>query len=90
MKSLPINEAQTNLSQIIDEIRSIRQPVTIIRDSRPVVTMIATEDLETLIDTLAWLSDPEQASQMAEVHEAMDRGWAVSLDQVSAMLAESR
>ncbi|MCL2454658.1 MAG: type II toxin-antitoxin system Phd/YefM family antitoxin [Micrococcales bacterium] len=90
MRALPINEAKTNLSAIVEEVAATHQPVTITRHGRPVATLIATEDLETLTETLAWLADPEHAAEMAEAREAVETGKALSLDEVRAQLASGR
>lgn len=90
MKTLPLNEAKNSLSAVVEEVSSTHQPVTITRHGRPAATLIATEDLETLTETLAWLSDPEHAAEMAESAEDIKQGRTLSLDEVRAQLASLR
>lgn len=90
MKSLPLNEAKNTLSAVVEEVSSTHQPVVITRHGRPAATLIATEDLEILTDTLAWLADPEHATEIAEASDAIAHGKTLSLDEVRAQLAAGR
>ncbi len=90
MKTMPLNEAKNSLSAVVEEVSSTHQPVTITRHGRPAATLIATEDLEILTETLAWLSDPEHAAEMAESAEDIRQGRMLSLDEVRAQLASQR
>ena len=87
MRTLPINQAKNQLTAVVEEVSSTHQPVTITRHGRPAATLIATEDLETLLDTLAWLSDPEHAAEMAESRQAIAQGKTLNLDEVRAQLS---
>ena len=87
MKSLPLNEVKNSLSAVVEEVATTHQPVTITRHGRPAATLIATEDLEALTETLAWLSDPEHAAELAESREAIERGRTLTLDEIRAQLA---
>jgi prevent-host-death family protein len=90
MKTLPLNEAKNTLSAVVEEVSTTHQPVTITRHGRPAATLIATEDLETLTETLAWLADPEHAAELAEARDAINRGATLSLDEVRAQLEALR
>lgn len=87
---MPLNEAKNSLSAVVEEVSSTHQPVTITRHGRPAATLIATEDLEILTETLAWLADPEHAAEMAESAEDIRHGRTLSLDEVRAQLASPR
>lgn len=90
MRTIPLNEAKNSLSAVIEEVSSTHQPVSITRHGRPAATLIATEDLEILIETLAWLSDPEHAAEMAESRDAIENGKMLTLDEVRAQLGTLR
>lgn len=90
MKSMPINEAKNRLSAVVEEVSTTHQPVTITRHGRPAATLIATEDLEILTETLAWLADPQNAAELAEAREAIEQGRTLTLDEVRAQLAAQR
>jgi antitoxin YefM len=90
MQTYPMSEAKTNLSALVDEVESTHQPVTITRHGKAAAVLIAPEDLATLMETLAWLSDPDHGAEMAEAEEAVAQGRTLSLDEVRAQLAGRR
>lgn len=49
--------------------------------------MVAPDGLATLMDTLAWLADPEHAPEIAESEAAITTGDTLSLDEVCQQLA---
>lgn len=87
MKTLPIHEAKAKLSAVVEEVNATHQPVTIMRHGRPAAVVISAEDLDVLTETLAWLSDPDHAAELAESRLAIDEGATLSLDEVRAQLA---
>jgi prevent-host-death family protein len=90
MKMMPLGEAKNALSAVVDEVGRTHQPVLITRHGRPAATLIATEDLDTLMETLAWLSDPDHAAEMAESQDDIDQNRTLTLDEVRAELASRR
>lgn len=90
MRTIPLAEAKNTLSAVVEDVATTHQPVTITRHGRPAATLIATEDLETLLETLAWVSDPEHAAELAESREAIEQGRTLTLDEVRAQLSAPR
>jgi prevent-host-death family protein len=90
MRTMPINEAKTHLSRLIEEVATTHQPVGIARHGRPAATLIATEDLEVLLETLSWLADPAQAAELAEAEAAIAEGRTLSLAEVREQLGAGR
>jgi len=86
MKQMPLNEVKDALSAVVDEVSSTHQPVTITKHGRPAATLIATDDLETLLETMAWLSDPVHATEMAQARDAIEQGKTLTLEEVRAQL----
>jgi prevent-host-death family protein len=58
MKTLPLSEAKDRLSGLVDEAEATHEMVTITKHGRPAAVLMAAEDLESLHDTLFWLSQP--------------------------------
>jgi prevent-host-death family protein len=87
MKTLPINQAKDSLSAVIDNVNETRQPIAITRHGKTAAILMSPEDVEMLMDTLAWLAGPEHAEEMAESREAIDRGHTSSIAEVRAGLA---
>lgn len=50
--------------------------------------LISPEDLDSLQETLAWLSDPAHAAEMAEAEAEAASGRMLTLDEVRAQLAK--
>lgn len=90
MLTYPLSEAKTNLSSLVDRLERTHEPVTITRHGKAAAVMMAPEDLATLMETLAWLADPEHAAEMAESETAIEKGTTLSLDEVRQQLATSR
>jgi antitoxin YefM len=58
MKTLPLSEAKDKLSGLVEEAESTHEIITITRHGRPAAVLMAADDLESLHETLYWLSKP--------------------------------
>lgn len=58
MKTLPLSEAKDKLSGLVDEAVSTHEIITITRHGRPAAVLMSADDLESLHETLYWLSKP--------------------------------
>ena len=58
MISVPLSEAKDKLSAMIEQAEKTHEIVTITRHGRPAAVLMAAEDLESLHETLFWLSQP--------------------------------
>jgi antitoxin YefM len=58
MKTMPLSEAKDRLSGLVEEAETTHEMVTITKHGRPVAVLMAAEDLESLHETLFWLSQP--------------------------------
>jgi antitoxin YefM len=56
MKTLPLSEAKDKLSGLVEEAESTHEIITITRHGRPAAVLMAADDLESLHETLFWLS----------------------------------
>ena len=57
-KVLPLSEVKSKLSEVVDQIVTTHQRVTVTRNGRPAAVMLSPDDLEAIEETLAILSDP--------------------------------
>ncbi len=55
---MPLGEAKDKLSGLVDEAQRTHEIVTITRHGHPVAVLMAADDLESLQETLHWLSRP--------------------------------
>jgi antitoxin YefM len=64
---LPLAEVKNRLSEVVDRLEREHGRVVITKHGRPAAVMLSLEDLESLEETLAVLSDAEL---MRAIHEA--------------------
>jgi antitoxin YefM len=74
MKTLPLSEVKDRLSGLVDEAESTHEMVTITKHGRPAAVLIAAEDLESLHETLFWLSQPGIREDLGEASEDVKSG----------------
>lgn len=63
---MPLSEAKDKLSGLVDEAELTHEIITITRHGRPAAVLMAADDLESLQETLFWLSKPGIAVSVAE------------------------
>ncbi len=56
---VPLAEVKNRLSEVVDRLEREHGRVVITKHGRPAAVMLSLEDLESLEETLAVLSDPE-------------------------------
>jgi antitoxin YefM len=88
MNTISLADAKTNLSRVVQDAVTTHLRTQITKNGRPAVVLIAVEDLESLEETIAVLSDPRA---MAAVREAEDPNaeW-FSLKEVEDIVATRR
>ncbi|MDR7301767.1 type II toxin-antitoxin system Phd/YefM family antitoxin [Haloactinomyces albus] len=72
------------LAEVVAELPSAEGRIDVTHDGEPVATVVSTEYLESLEETLAVASAPELMAAIAEGTAELNRGEAVSLDEVMA------
>lgn len=78
---VPLAEVKSRLSEVVERIEREHGRVVITKHGRPAAVMLSLEDLESLEETLAVLSDPEL---MAAIREA-DAGDTTRLSKQEAL-----
>ena len=68
MKTLPLTEAKTKLSSLIDEVRDRDEEVTITRNGRPVAVLVSADEFESWKETIAIRAD---AALMEEIRQGL-------------------
>lgn len=58
MTSVPLSEAKDKLSAMVEQAERTHEIVTITRHGRPAAVLMAADDLDSLHETLFWLSQP--------------------------------
>lgn len=89
-RTLPLSEVKAKLSEVVDEIVTTQERVTITRNGRPVAIMLSTDDLEAIEETLAILSDPAAMREIEQGRAAIARGDVVTKDEIKALREQLR
>ncbi len=90
MTTQSLAAVKAHFSQVIDEVSSTHQRVTVTKNGSPVAVILAVEDYESLMETLEILSDPRARSDIREAEVEMAGGEAYDEAQVRAALAARR
>lgn len=82
MTTIPLSEAKDRLSAIVEQAERTHEIVTITRHGRPAAVLMAAEDLESLHETLFWLSQQGVADDIAASRGEIAGGRAMGADQL--------
>ena len=86
MTTVPLSEAKDTLSALVDAAQTTHEIVTITRHGRPAAILMAPEDLESLQETVFWLSQPGAREDVAAADAALADGSAFTGAQLRAEL----
>jgi len=90
METLPLSHVKAHLSEIADRVEGQHDRVVMTRKGRPAAVLVSPEDLESLEETLAVLSDPQLMRQIRESEAELERGEeGATLDDLRADLDSS-
>jgi len=89
-ETLPLSTVKARFSELVDRVAREQDRVTVTRKGRPAAVLVSPEDLASLEETLAVLSDPQLMDQVRESDDDLSRSeQGVALDALEAELAES-
>jgi prevent-host-death family protein len=80
MRSIPLGEAKDKLSALVDDAESTHEIITITKHGRPAAVLMSADDLESLQETVFWLSQPGIREDIAEAEREYAEGSTVSGD----------
>lgn len=84
MISVPLSEAKDKLSAIVEQAERTHEIVTITRHGRPAAVLMAADDLESLQETLFWLSQPGIREDIAAAQREVTAGETTGADELRA------
>lgn len=90
METLPLADVKNRLSEVVEKVASQHDRVTITRNGRPAAVLVSPDDLESLEETLAILSNPKELSELRKGLQQLDAGEVVSLDDLKVDLGRGR
>ena len=85
MRTIPLSEAKDRLSELGKSVDSSHEIVTITRHGRPAAVLTSADDLDSLRETLYWLSQPGIRETLAEA-AAIESGDTVGSDELRRRL----
>jgi antitoxin YefM len=73
-ETLPLSSVKARLSELVDRVEAQHDRVMLTRNGKPAAVLISHEDLDSLEETLALLSDPAAMAQIRESRQALADG----------------
>jgi prevent-host-death family protein len=90
MKVEPLASVKAHLSALLDEVARTHEQYTVTRNGRPVAVILAADDYESLMETIALLSDQPAMERLAEAERAVSEGELTTGEEMAAILAARR
>jgi len=78
MRSIPLGEAKDKLSALVDDAETTHDIITITKHGRPAAVLMSADDLESLHETVFWLSQPGIRDTIATAEREYAEGSTVS------------
>ena len=90
-ETLPLATVKARFSEIVDRVARQQDRVVVTRNGKPAAVLVSTDDLESLEETLAIMSDRSLTAQIrASEKAAAAGGRGVGLDELRASLERRR
>ena len=81
-----LSYVKAHLSEIVDRVENAQERVTITRNGKTAGVIIHPDDLESLEETLAIMSDPELMAGIREGEAAIEKGDYITLEELKKQL----
>jgi antitoxin YefM len=90
-ETMPLAAVKARFSELVDRVERQQDRVIVTRNGKPAAVLISADDLESLEETLAVMSDRSVATQLRDSQKAVAAGEpGVSLDELRASLEQRR
>lgn len=80
-ETLPLAAVKAHFSQIADRVEKQQERIVVTRNGRPAVVLISPDDLESLEETLAILSEPRVMAKIRKGVAEADGGRGIPLEE---------
>ncbi len=88
-ETLPLATVKARFSEIVDRVSRQQDRVIVTRNGQPAAVLVSTDDLDSLEETLAIMSDRSLTAQIRESEKAAARGdEGVGLDELRRSLEQ--
>jgi antitoxin YefM len=88
MRTLALSEAKAHLSQLVDDVLTRDEQVTITRHGQPVAMLVRPDAFESWEATLEIMRDPEMMAGIRQGLKDLEEGRVVSGEEMDAILDE--
>ena len=82
---MPLAEVKNRLSEVVDRLEREHGRVVITEHGRPAAVMLSLEDLESLEETVAILSDPELMAELRQADAEVAAGRTIAPSKQEAL-----
>jgi antitoxin YefM len=83
MTTLPLAEVRANLSKIVDEATRTHQRIEVTRQGRRAAVILSADDYDSIMETLAILSDQELMRDIRSAEAEAEDGNIYTLEEVT-------
>lgn len=90
MRTLPVTDAKTRLSELVDSVNSTHDVVTITRHGYPAAVLMSADEFESLNETLAWAAQPGIDADLSEARSDIAAGRTTSVAEARRQLESTR
>ena len=87
-RTLPLAEIKKRLSEVVDGVEERHDRVVLTRNGRPAAVILSPDDLESLEESLEILSNPKAMREIRRAEAEIDRGKALTADELRAKYLE--
>ncbi len=87
VRDAAVGKREVRFSEMVDRVEHTHDRIVVTRNGRPAAVMISPDDLASLEDTLALLSDTDAMEELAEARRAHADGDYVTGDELRASLS---
>jgi antitoxin YefM len=89
-ETFPLAEVKAHLSELVARVHSQHERVTVTVHGRPTAALLALDDLESLEETIAILSDTYAMRQLAESDAELARGEGETQEELAEAMRRRR
>jgi len=89
-ETIPLAEVKAHLSELVARVRSEHERITVTVHGRPTAALVALEDLESLEETIAILSDTDAMRQLAKADAELARGEGETQEELAEAMRRRR
>ena len=81
-ETMPLAAVKAHFSEVADRVEKQQERIVVTRNGRPAVVLISPDDLESLEETLAILSDKRLMSKIRKGLAELDAGEGIPLEKI--------